>query len=399
MPYPPLWLVTNWSRRKRPAKAVAYGGSGSAPLWFVGLSSGWAPGTSMGFYFENEAEAARFSLWQIYDPATILGSGNAQRQYIVGEVYKNVGQGPLNPYTNTVTELPQWIVPMHDAMGWNFLHFAFRNERQARSFRPGFPYRLQDLFGTTKALPVDTRPAMETMAQLAQEQHKQVQARSKQISDETGAGHQASTYAAQAAYYDSLAQHYDVPGSTLQQEQANVSAARLAAANAAHYAQLALNLANQFPSLTNVQKSAAAASASAKQAAGYASAISKQSQQEPWLKANHLSNANLVKGPNNTEFLPAGTAATYFVVNGGAAGWYHIGSSNVAVFAIPTNGQPGSFLFGNNFVVNPSSLEDDGFLFYQSGTFNTPYNGYFVGIYINVNEFGQGPVATDVSLY
>lgn len=352
MPYKQLFLVTRWGEKKRPSPATKYvAAKWSEPMWAVGLISGHFPGQKVGFYFESEAEAAHFSLWQIYDPQTILQAVSPDRKYVAGQVYQSFANMIATPYTDAMTKQKVWIVPMADAMNRNFLDLQFPNEEQARQFKTGFPYRAQDLFGTTIAVPNDasgTLQAAANIAAMAKDTAAKAQVSAKQIQT-------ANSYDALAKYYDNLAAAYENATMAAQSRIAEADAAAAASGDAnaaAGYANAASFIGNLNPGAKAAAKEAQAAAVKAVAAAIAAAAYLAR----PPSIGLHL-------GSDMPTAM--GAFGTYFIVNGGSEGYYIVGGLQTAI--------PAAFTVAD--------LLAAGMAFCAAGTFTQPYNGFLTGAF------------------
>lgn len=370
MPHKQLYLCTKWGNQKRPSRANRYTDNDySEPLWHAGLTSGTFPGQGMNFYFELEAQAAHFSLWSIYDPGTVMAAGDAGKVYVADEPYKIQFDSGQNWYTDTILRKDSWIIPMYDPMGQNFLDLRFPNERQARGFKKGRAYKLQDLFGTTLATNADNSGALEAASAAAKAaalaKTKEAAAISaKQIAD-------ASSYAALADFYADQARAYAIATTTSQSlsvEQANAASAQssssLSLLNYQKVKAIAAVNSGANVYLAAALKSAQAASTSATNASNFLNRVG----------SIYL---NAADGSQPTK---AGVQAHYFVVNGGAGGYYKTGP---LLKDVPDVGGP----FGG---ATAAALIAAGMLFYNTGTWTQPYNGYFTGVFAWAS--GQGEI-------
>lgn len=379
MPFKPIFLVTKFGNVGRKSKANDYtGDSEKVDLWRVGMVHGYYVGHGMDFFFETEEQASKFSLWEIYDQSQLIHNVRANETYTVEGVTKEWDYGQTNPYTDRMSRVPIWRVSMENDLGNSFLELKFPDPSQANRFSKGRPFKMQDLFGTLRAVPVDVASQVAAKAAEAKaakeaadqaradaEAHEAADARQDEIDMEerntlfNDAVALAAKWAAYAKAQNTLAFNYKNATGTgasaaLVQYYRNLS--KTASLNSQRGADEATALAainsGAQTSASAAQISATAAASWAKQAAALAA--------RPGASYIRLSEVGTK--------IVRGTTVHYYIVNGGCAAYYRPGAWAYDADVAQVIG--GGENFANSY----------GFYYYPAGTFTNPYNGVFSGL-------------------
>lgn len=344
MAFMPKFIVTSIKERRRPAPPGVYtGGSSTDPLWQVQMKSGFFKGVGVTFSYEEKNRAENFAPWEIYDPSTIIRqAAPASEPFVVQDVYKTKGYEGKNRYTDRAQFAESWTVSMESAYG-NYIDLWYPNPGQAYRFPKGRSYKIQDLFGT---LPAALAPI------------------NSQVDDAARAAAEAAAAARAAAEAAAAAQAaYDAALAAAQAAQAAYESA-LAAAGAAQSA------ANAY-AVQQANQAAAAHAAVAQEAQNSALRAQLVADDQARAAAQALTGSTtfLLQTADNQQL-------QYWIANGGASGWYFVGTATQLH-------RPGVTAWAPNANSIRTTMPDayGDYTHYNAGTFNRPSNGLLVGAF------------------
>lgn len=149
MAFKPEYLVTQFKSATRASRSSEYTGSTQREKFFkVTLMHGYFPGVGVDLYYENEAHASEFSLFQIYDASAIIDRSNILEPLNVLDLkkIKNAVPGEHGPSDawRVSMESPSVTIDM-----WT------PEEVAARQYGKGKSFDMVDLFGTLPSIPFD----------------------------------------------------------------------------------------------------------------------------------------------------------------------------------------------------------------------------------------------------
>lgn len=352
MPSIPLFIVTSIKERKRQANANAYSSRQSTePLWQVRMQSGFFAGVGVTFMYPDKQKADVFAPWELYNPGQIIQEAAPKGEpFTVQDIYKSRGYGAKNLYTDKRKVLESWTVSMEGAYG-DYLDLWYPTPGEAAQFGKGMTYTLQDIFGTVKA------PLFEMGVQL-----------------------EAAIGAARQA---------------IAEEDAN----RKAQQQQQYHQQLLANQANwaQQAGLAGAEAATAEAAAQAAATAGSNLALSHGATAA---EAAAVANSILLNTTSTLLLSVSGGSAYFWVTDGGAAGWYGVGTAAQMSAVTGATWAPGVFVPGstvtNNGAIGPLVYQETTpkaeLTHYASGTFNNPANGILLGAFVSDASYAAGSV-------
>ncbi len=176
----PIFLVNIWRNAKRRSKATRFTDKRGAPDVFqVGLQNGYYTGMGMSFFFENEADATRFTLWTLLQPAQLIDMFGTEPFRVQGIDKLPWFSGARNQYTGQAERQEAWIVSMEGDRDEE-LELRFPLQSQAYAFRQQGIYTMQDMLGTLPANPADVSRQLAAFAEQKREAEKIKQQQSTQ---------------------------------------------------------------------------------------------------------------------------------------------------------------------------------------------------------------------------
>lgn len=242
----PKFLVTDISDMGEKSRSWRYLSDQSLKdSWRVRMIHGYFKDTRMDFFFDNEAQADRFSPWQIYDPTQIIdGLGNKREALIVQDIEKIKGAGPKNAYTDRPIMQDMWRITMANATQSRTLQITSpAPQRGSIGGLKGGTVTTQDLFGTLETMPASIDSQLAQLAQdAADAQAEAAAAKAAADAAAAAAAQAAAQLAAQlaaqaaaqaAASQAAIDQANAIAAQYAAQQQAAQAAAAQAAANAA----------------------------------------------------------------------------------------------------------------------------------------------------------------------
>lgn len=295
----PKFLVTKVDSVGQPSRASSYGDDSTTDYFHIGMIHGYYKDTKLDWYFENQAQADRFSLWELYDPSQLINKLGQKDSYRVVSTDKFKGYGQKNAYTDRRAEQEMWRVSMVgnlDDRRLDMTMLAPQTPNKAQ-MNQGAVVTTQDLFGTLQTMPASVASQLADLAaQASAAEQARIEAQAA-----------ADAAAAAAAALEAQIQAALAAQAAAQAAATQAAIDRLAAQAAAYKAQ---------------QAAAAASAAQATQQASLAAAAAQRNYLLPHLQ-------------NRDDHL-------YQITHGGAMGWYNgvfFQSGQFADPAHPFNGQ------------------------------------------------------------
>lgn len=167
----PAYLVVGIKDPGRSSRANRYtGASEREHLWMVEFISANILGIGFRMWFEAEAQARHFSLWELFQPDGVMNGMGPDVGLIAGDPYQVWGTGVTNRYTDTPQRMQVWAVPFMSNGPMPNMEVKYPDERDARRFSRGRAYKKADIFGTLQSAPNDNPPMQIAILQAQQAQ-------------------------------------------------------------------------------------------------------------------------------------------------------------------------------------------------------------------------------------
>ena len=168
----PSYTVTSITEDRRPN---AFGAS--EPSWKVSMQHSTYADNYIDLRLPTEAEARRFTPWQLYEPKDILkNAGTATTQFVVEEVVKTKRMGQVNEYTGRADLKEVWKASLQSSDDARTMDWLFPSESEARTrFKEREAYTLVDMFGTLQSVPAVVSQAYQYAADQAAQRAKDLE--------------------------------------------------------------------------------------------------------------------------------------------------------------------------------------------------------------------------------